>query len=68
MDRNVVHSLVGVLIAQVVGQILVNREPQFLALHGNIRGLNGALIAVYDQGVDPGGRLAGEPAILSVMA
>ena len=66
MHGDVVHRLVGILVAQLIGQILVNGDPQLLALDAHVLGLLGAVVAVYDQGIDPGGRLAGEPAVVAL--
>ena len=53
MYGHIVHGLVGVFVAQLVGQIFIDGDPQFLALNADILGLDGSFVAVDDQGVDP---------------
>ena len=55
MYGHIVHGLVGVFVAQLVGQIFIDGDPQFLALNTDILGLDGAFVAVDDQGGDPDG-------------
>ena len=66
MNGDIVYRLVRVLVTQIVGQVLIDGEPQLLALNADVLRLHGALIAVDDHGVDPGGCLAGEPAVVSL--
>ena len=54
MYGHIVHGLVGVFVAQFVGQIFIDGDPQFLALNADILGLDGSFVAIDDQGVDPG--------------
>src|SRR5699024_3678231 len=64
MDSNVLCRLVGILIGQVIGQVLVNCEPQLLTLNGNILCLDGGVISTDNQRIDPGGSLCSKPAVL----
>ena len=67
MYGHIVHGLVGVFVAQIVGQVLVDGDPQLLPLNADVLGLDGSFVAVDDQGVDPGGGFAGEPAVVSLL-
>ena len=67
MYGHVLHGLVGVFVAQIVGQILVDGDPQLLPLNADVLGLDGSFVAIDDQGVDPGGGFAGEPAVVPLL-
>ena len=67
MYGHIVHGLVGVFVAQLVGQIFIDGDPQFLALNADILGLDGSFVAVDNQGIDPCGGFAGEPAVVSLL-
>ena len=64
MNGNIRNSFIRIFVAYLVGQILVDGDPQLLAFNSDILCLNSTLVAIDDQGVDPGGSLAGEPAIV----